>query len=58
MTLLQNEGFEYVEDLTDNHRKKRLRGTLEQQELVHSGNDFYEVFLALDPYSEFRFLRK
>ena len=58
MTLLQNKGFEYVEDLTEDLRKKRLKGTLEQQELVQSGSDSYEVFLDRDPYSELRFLRK
>jgi hypothetical protein len=59
MTLLQNEGFEYIEeDLTEDRQKKRFRGTLEQQELIQSGSDFYEVFLARDPYSELRFVRK
>jgi hypothetical protein len=58
MTLLQNEGFENIEESTEVHRKKRFRGTLEQQELVQGGTDFYEVFLAQDPYSELRFLRK
>jgi hypothetical protein len=58
MTLLQNEGFENIEDITEDHPKKKFRGTLEQQELNPGGSDLYEVFLAQDPYSELRFLRK
>lgn len=58
MTLLDNEGFEYIEDSTEERRKRRLKGAFEQQELVQSGSDCYEVFLARDPYSELRFLRK
>lgn len=58
MTLLQNEGFEYIEGLTENRQKKRLTGALERQELIKCESDFNEVFLARDPYSELRFLRK
>ena len=58
MTLLENKGFEYFEDLEEDRPKKKPRGAVEQQESVQSGSDFYEVFLAQDLYSELRFLRK
>ena len=33
MTLLENEGFEYIEDSTEERRKRRLKGAFERQEL-------------------------